>query len=164
MSALIPGEKLACRLPRKLSDAIFAACRDLTAVERSKKYTVDMSTYYAVSLNDGSHLAPGCAVCFAGALIAKTGGLGYDSSDRQCELLLDAVAPKLVALNAIRLGLVRDALRDWPSRNVVVRKAVAVALVELPPVVPVTRYSPETSKQFKADMRRIARTLARRGL
>lgn len=91
-------------LPRHPSTLIRIAVEDLKAVEKAKKrFTVNMGTWH--EMEDGK-----CAVCFAGAVMAKTLKLkdtsdGHPSSQR-------GNSPQLNALNYFREGHVQEALSE----------------------------------------------------
>jgi len=58
------------KLPRKPSDLLALALDNLRKVERSKKYKVCMGAWHS----PGTYYADPCAVCLAGAVMAKTLG------------------------------------------------------------------------------------------
>ena len=153
-------------LPRRLSEVIRVALRDLASVERSRRYVVDMSSWHwASTLVDGSDMRPVCYVCLAGAVMART--LGADRSE--------TVGPniartkwderRLYALDAARRGeldkaLVDEMELDETQVNRRLRRAdVGDGL--LWHVVPPYEYDP---RGFKRSMRRMADVLEEVGL
>ena len=59
---------LDANLPSKLSDVILIALEDLEKAEKSKEYEIDMDDWYKPN--------GVCKVCFAGAVMAQSEGLG----------------------------------------------------------------------------------------
>lgn len=138
------------KLPDKPSELIRLAIADLTKVERSKAYRVDMGLYHQpVELTDPVDYV--CAVCFAGAVMAKT--LGAPKRDRMAPDCFDRdTAHKLHALNEFRTGCVGSGLAVMGIRR-----------YEAPVRVPVTQYRYDRN-QFKQDMRLMASELEDIGL
>ena len=105
-------------LPDELSDLIFLAVEDLERAEASPHYSINMSQWHR-PLKSGK-----CEVCFAGVVMAFS--LGGDTRvDRAWDSPVDR---KMMALNAIRDGLVTEALGDlfpddkdvdWPHERIV---------------------------------------------
>jgi hypothetical protein len=56
-------------LPDKPSDLLQLALDDLELCEKDRNYTIDMSEWHTPSQDESEK----CAVCIAGAVIAKTG-------------------------------------------------------------------------------------------
>lgn len=166
---LLPYKKL----PDKPSALIRLALRDLEKTERSRSYKVAMHTWH----ESNGH----CTVCFAGAVMAQTlnipknmdmdpstlcGGIWYgDCGVMQFKNKSQRVdlERKLLALNNLRQGDVESAYatlhRRYPAA---IRKMVESRDVADYGVYPVTPYSAD-KKQFKIDMRRLARDLAKLG-
>jgi hypothetical protein len=102
---------MAKKLPKKLSDCLAIAIADLTAVEKQKsKYVVDMRSWHGPELDDfGWETTGKCAVCFAGAVMARTLETTPDK---------DAIpgdfgrynAQRFSALDALRTGSLAEAL------------------------------------------------------
>lgn len=148
-------------LPRRLSEVIRVALRDLASVERSRAYVVDMSNWHWASASPRAV----CHVCLAGAVMART--LGADRSE--------TVGPniartkwderRLYALDAARRGeldkaLVDEMELDETQVNRRLRRAdVGDGL--LWHVVPPYEYDP---RGFKRSMRRMADVLEGVGL
>jgi hypothetical protein len=64
------------KLPNKPSAIIRTALADLAAVEKDKKYKINMSTWHSpidYIYNEKSKNDPSCEVCMAGAVIANAG-------------------------------------------------------------------------------------------
>ena len=137
---------MSTKLPNKLSDCIDVALADLAKVERSKKYIVNMAIW---------HLAveEKCAVCLAGAVMAKTLDLPA-TEDR-----FDPVGFgkhndfRLAALNYLRCGSPRLAFCLGLWRRL--PKGVSAQF-------PVTAYEQDT-KKFKRDMRKLRDHLREHG-
>lgn len=93
-------------LPRKPSKLIRLALADLTRVERSKKYVVDMDHFHFPNF-DPDRVT--CSVCFAGAVMAKT----LDANPKIFHLPSEyppKVRDQLAALDQFRQGKVADGL------------------------------------------------------
>lgn len=135
-------------LPRKPSKLITIALDDLIAVEKSEKYKVDMGEYHLPE--NGT-----CSVCFAGAVIAQS--LGASSLEELVPSQFSGkIANKLYALNELRQGNVEDAVAELGYAE---KKQQVAAKYD--------RRVPEyynDPKQFKKDMRKLARDLAKAGL
>lgn len=138
------------KLPNKPSELIRLAIADLTKVERSAAYRVDMGHYHEpVELTDPVQYV--CAVCFAGAVMAKT--LDASKRDRVTPDCFDRdTAHKLHALNEFRTGLVRSGLC-----------MMGIRYIDSPVQVPVAVYKYDRN-QFKQDMRLMASELEAIGL
>lgn len=135
----MPATK-APKLPDKPSALIRLALRDLAKVERSKNYRVHMSTWH-----DGTGGV--CAVCLAGAVMAKS------LNCNRAEYLLPSNLPyplnsKLGALNFFRIGQIEEGLAVMQ----VFRKVFF-------PNRYIVRYQDDSLK-FKSDMQQLARDLA----
>lgn len=63
------------RLPKKLWENLLLAIHDLELVEKSKKYSIEMSTWHTSKEEDGK-----CKVCFAGSVMAMTKEVELDLS------------------------------------------------------------------------------------
>lgn len=102
------------RAPRKLSAAIRLGLADLAKVERSDKYEVDMSTWYRAR---GSK----CAVCFAGAVMAKTLNAVPLEDDDDSVAWRDRFGTAwegvIFALDAARQGFVGCAMSDMNPKK-----------------------------------------------
>jgi len=138
------------KLPRKMSALITIALADLAKVERSKKYEVIMGTWHDPS-RFGDRV---CAVCLAGAVMAKT--LGADPSLQIYPERFPENESALCALDELREG---DALSAAIKLGLGVgaeRKACRLSRHVAP-----YRDNP---KKFRADMRKLARELKTVGL
>lgn len=132
------------------SEIILMALDDLELVEKDPRYDIDMN-YYHYQVQRGKAT---CAVCFAGAVIAKTLEQPIDKDLVASDLTNNrAIMKRIYALNAFRMGQVASGLRE-----------MGMSTKSLPlPQVGVTPYfvSPE---RFKVDMRNIAKGLAGLGM
>lgn len=141
------------KLPNKLSDCLELAIKDLTAVERMKKaYTVFMDDYHepeTVYTNGVYEPTGKCSVCFAGAVMARTLGtspkVGMSPSNFSTHN-----RDRLLALDNLRCGQIDAAFSDLLGEDLPFGLATEVD---------VTVYSPEESKDFKADMKKIVKLL-----
>lgn len=83
-------------LPHKPSDLIELALADLIKCERSIKYHIDMSVWHEPN---GT-----CAVCLAGAVMAKSLGVSITADAAPHVDIPNADAGKLSALDQFRMG------------------------------------------------------------
>lgn len=90
-------------LPQKPSKLIRRALQDLEAVERSPKYSVHMGFYHSPRAIDDA-----CAVCFAGAVIARAGNKTNRWLDP--DQFPPATRAKLYALDQFRRGHVAEGI------------------------------------------------------
>lgn len=137
------------KLPNKPSELIRVALDDLRKVERSPLYRVDMGEYHTPNGK--------CAVCFAGAVMAKS--LGTPPSQMAWpETFGAATAKKLEALNALRTGWVESALDelDLKAWNGPMPEGVK-SDYRIP------AYGKRNRNKFHAAMRKLAKTLERAG-
>ncbi len=131
------------KLPSKPSELILLALKDLRAVEKSKKYVVEMGEWHTPDYRDGK-----CAVCLAGAVMAKT--LKVSVHDDMLPYRMGINDDKLRALDYFREGYVQGAFRylgitvDWPDKKIAVYEHDAEA--------------------FHADMQQLAADLKAAGL
>lgn len=98
--------KRTMKLPDKPSELLLLALADLEAVERDPRYRVNMATW--LERVDGV-----CYVCFAGAVMAQTCGVGDSITPRDGDIedvFGKKVGRKLRALDYFRLGWVDEAL------------------------------------------------------
>lgn len=101
------------KAPEKLSQAIFMALNDLALVENDKRYFVNMSFWHTPAGGDMEIVADDvCAVCLAGAVLAKTCKVSsaayispYDLSSEWRRSLL--------AVDRVRIGNVAAALQTF---------------------------------------------------
>jgi len=138
--------------PQKPSALIELALKDLNVVERSKKYVVDMDEWHQLELDNNDKEM--CAVCFAGAVMAKTlkakfGKSVYpDDFEKEWEnafRALDSFREGCVSYGFRTLGLVPpDWAWQWYEDN------------------PITPYR-DDPKKFKQDIRNMVKKLKKEG-
>lgn len=98
--------------PSKPSELIRLALRDLKAVERSKKYVVDMDHWHEPGVNDSDK--PVCRVCMAGAVMAQS--LEIPANESCFGNAMDVGiqwANRIGALNCLRQGHLSAAADYW---------------------------------------------------
>lgn len=97
------------RLPDKLSELCEVALEDVLALEKAGGYgyNPDRWVYYPPTLTGGKQI---CEVCLAGSVMVRTLGVTHDVKTPD-DLGHDA-APKLRALDYVRMGLFFDALDE----------------------------------------------------
>ena len=137
-------------LPGKPSELILLALRDLKAVEKDSYYTVNMGCYHLPMRDVYPEAENQCAVCFAGAVMAKT--LNANFLAYRMPYHFRAEEPALRALDYVRMGALQDV---FFVLGIPLPKDVA-------PSVSVTPYRLDP-KRFKREMRSIAKQLAARG-
>ncbi len=126
-------------LPRKMSALIRIALEDLTKVERSKVYEVQMGNWH-LPLADGK-----CAVCFAGAVMAKTCNFKKSADVFPRRSSMGDNLDQFFALDSLRQGEIGLAASELHlGLNII-----------LPEDRSITPYSSDP-KQFRADMRKLA--------
>jgi len=132
-------------LPRKMSKLIRIALRDLEKAEKSRSYIVDMGTWHLPVDNK-------CYVCLAGSAMAFS--LNVKKNEFHTPSDLAGNAEQLSAIDWLREGDVSFAAGDLDLRvtNKMRKMNRSVA-----------QYY-EDPKQFKRDMRKLARDLAAEGL
>lgn len=135
------------KLPDKPSKLIEIALADLAKVEKSKKYKVDMTWYHAGS----GIIGPECAVCFAGAVMAKTLHATI-TEDIIPDDYDEDTAQKLRAINRFRQG-------DLASAYRALERKMPFGLSHQ---IQVTSYEDNPAK-FKREMAELAKTLKRLG-
>lgn len=153
-------------LPNKPSALIEVALKDLTKVERNKKYVIHMNTSWhegigcvyevdAYGTNTGKVLKPAkkCAVCFAGAVIANTleTKFGENKTPNQFD---SETAAKLNALDSFRQGEVAYALETFYQAESFSRRMDRN----------VVSYGTRNSAKFKKQMRQLAKDLKAFGM
>lgn len=131
------------KLPDKPSKLILLALRDLELVEKDKRYKVKMEYWH-------QPIEKKCYVCLAGSVLAK-------SFKEPISLLsspdyFPGLANKLWALNSFRGGYISEGLYHLNIKCE--SKLIKVNIIDY-------AVSP---KQFKSDMRLIAKTFASLGL
>lgn len=142
-------EKAKIPLPAKLSDLIELAVKDLEQVERMPEtYVVNMSSWHSPN----SH----CKVCFAGAVIARTGGL--DPTLCVTPEFFGDDAHKLGSLDHMRYGDYSLAYQAFYNGKPV-PKAVREMSIKIP-LQDSYEYEPE---DFKKTMLQVAAEFRRLG-
>ena len=134
------------KLPRKMSALITLALADLVKCERSEKYAVCMGGWHEPDTFSGT-----CYVCFAGAVMAKT--LDADMARVFTPDHFAGNKDQLMVLNYLREGRVVQAAWQLRLSRSDVDKAHAF-----------DRSVDNDPKQFRADMRKLARELEAVGL
>lgn len=141
------------KLPNKPSELTRVALRDLSRVERSKAYQVNFGYWHKPDTDIGK-----CLVCFSGAVIAKTLNTPIDLSVHPNHFKKQDER-KLWALNDFKAGDITDGLMEMHigARTIqrVYKKLGACTLV--------TQYK-HSPKEFKRDMRKLARDLEKAGV
>lgn len=114
----IVAKKIKGNLPDKPSELIRVALADLRKVERSKKFEVDMGTWFDVYNDDSMH----CYVCFAGSVMAGSLGCTPEAALQKewdgfsyvaayvPEHFDEKTQCKLYALDDFRTGNIKNAL------------------------------------------------------
>ena len=142
------------KLPRKMSALITLALADLAKCERSEKYAVYMGWWH----DRWTETSP-CTVCFAGAVMAQSLGIGSHITGWEKGLApvdFPGNGDQLYALNSLRSGLVGAAAEKLGLSPT--ERATAWSLERVP-----CEHS-DDPKQFRADMRKLARELEAVGL
>lgn len=92
--------------PKKFSQAMRMALKDLAKVEKDPKYRVDMGAWHLANAYPNHK----CAVCFAGSVMAKSFKLSPD--EEASFTSFQGKWPSIfIALNRVRRGDVSGALR-----------------------------------------------------
>lgn len=152
------------RLPKKLSALIRVALADLAKVEKSKKYRVDMCRWHSPQAVFKEHIAfDRCAVCFAGAVMAKTLKCAR-TKHVSPEHFSPYVEQRLFALDSVRSGEVRCALRQIGVGDAKAASAEELILDQLEGWPGYDADDREQSKAFKRHMRRVADLLEEQAL
>lgn len=145
------------KLPNTAHELIRAALADLEKVEADPNYEINMRTWVDYRRPNGK-----CAVCLAGAVMAKTLDcrVDEDTGTANPKNFDWAIERKLLALNEFRTGCVLDGLSlfydcsptvfDYLSRNLKMR------------LIP--EYDWSGPQYFKDEMRRLANDLQEAGL
>ena len=137
-------------LPNLLSNLIEVAVTDLEKVEKSRRYSIEMSVWHEPDPDTGH-----CDVCLAGSVIAFT--LKEDHTKRVVSSSFDdATKNKLNALDYARCGAIDQALYVLKGEGALWAPATGGW-----PSVP--SYS-DGHDAFKAALREVATTLRERGL
>jgi hypothetical protein len=104
------------KLPTKPSAAIRLALADLRKVEEDPSYTVRMDWWHW-PISEGV-----CAVCLAGAVMAKTLGAPRDDIGPSRLASMGVIAPYerdvLVSLDSFRCGFVEQGLSEFYRRTI----------------------------------------------
>lgn len=138
------------KLPLKLSDNIELAVRDLSAVERSKQYQVNMGLWHeGYERPKIGEPAQKCSVCFAGSVIAKTLKAPIEDNVFDLDETFSAHnAARFRALNDVREGDVEYALSQLGRKLPFGMKSD----VEVPDYA-------DDAEGFKKTMKQLAKTL-----
>lgn len=132
-------------LPDKPSELIDLALHDLELCEKDPRYEIDMQDWHNPQGENGR-----CAVCFAGATLAKSLDVTPSELKEPPDFDEDTEA-KLGALNEFRTGDVQDGL---DLMGIYLEPNLDVEVV----------YYSTNPDGFKADMRKLANTLEEHGL
>lgn len=154
-------------LPKKLSDVILLALEDLRKIEKDPKYMIDMGVWHEPRTSREDKNTKVCAVCFAGAVLAKTFKkdplkpfvVEVESNNYLHTGLPHTTEGKLSALDSLRNADVYEALELAGVKNEDIDKAVKKGLkvyLHIP-------YYDEAPGQFKRAMHNVARNLAKYG-
>lgn len=157
---------MARRLPRKPSDLIELAVKDLIKVERNKLYKLSLDSSWHDPIgceyetdengyDTGVVKKPAkvCLVCFAGAVIASTLKTSFNATKHPDDFDSDT-QDRLLALDCFRVGNVSDGLSQIYSDE-----AFSCRLNRK-----IVRYSAKNSEKFKKQMRELAKDLRRFGM
>ncbi len=148
------------KLPDLPSDLILVALADLEAVERSKRYNINVNEWHKPVRFSNT-----CAVCFAGSVIAKT--LKTDPTTTVDPFSFDGdTADKLSALNSFRQGFIKEGLLEMQLAPTDLWESVVSpgSTYNDDQIFPVPPYSKKNAKQFKAALMDIAGILKSEGL
>ena len=141
--------------PTRMSEAIRMAVADLTAIEKTPGYEIDMSVWHAKE--DGA-----CHVCFAGSVMANTLHLPKEEVHVLWWNAVDCFGPRwqsvFMALNCVREGLVELAHKCWAG-DLIDQKDAPVNVGKREPVY---SYN-EDPVAFKRDMLALADRLEAEG-
>jgi hypothetical protein len=135
------------KLPKTPSKLLRIALTDLMAVEKSKKYRIDMGMWHHGAVEGGQK----CEVCMAGAVMAKTLKVPDDEWRDPGDFNSSDITKKLFAINLLRVGNISEACYFLGVKN----KANMQ--------VPVISYD-DSPKEFKKDMRKLIKTLEKAGM
>lgn len=138
------------KLPTLLSDCITLALTDLEKVEKSRKYTVNMSVFHEPS--GGEWHDKKCSVCFAGSVIANTLGADISKSLEPADFNKHN-ENRLYALDSLRMGWIDTAFEYLGKKKPEILSNKAF---------PVVAYS-QSPVQFKKDMANLAALLKATG-
>lgn len=176
-------------LPNTLSDLVLLALKDLSLIRREpKKYEIDMDYWHGTAAAHSDDL---CAVCFAGAVMAKTINtvITPDTVVRATDLPRE-LRHKMYALNEIRSGCVEEAIEEMikalnakirPPRKLITkyetllttisfmgvteaREYIGMKNSHIPDFDSIDEHSPNTYQEWRKAMKRLAKALARQGI
>ncbi len=136
-------------LPDKPSELILAALHDLSMVEKSKKYVVNMTASWHSGV---SMMRDKCTVCLAGAVISQR----FESDHtlyRPASFFGQMAQRKFHALNSFRRGEIGDAFLSLEMRR---PKGI-------PSEFQITPYD-DGPRKFRKDMKKMAAMLKRNGV
>lgn len=139
----------------KISDtpsiAIRQALTDLEAIEKDKRYDVNMNSYHSAT-----EFGTTCEVCFAGAVIARSGN--EPTMEIVPEMFTKKVSGKLHGLDDFRQGHIYEGLQEFGIKEDKIPLVLKVSLA-----IDLADYD-RNKKQFKKDMLQIACELEKFGL
>lgn len=146
-------------LPDKLSKLILVALNDLEKVEKDEKYKVDMGQWHHPPLYNGP-----CAVCLAGAVIAKTCKTSYKKDLMPGDFFENEVK-KFNALDLVRQGEIFRALIKLgvDEKNARECQDKLWRVLNLYPKDWVNYWNDDDKKIFKDNLRRISKFLKDEG-
>jgi hypothetical protein len=141
-------------LPKKMSQCLKLALRDLRRCEKKKRYRVEMDVAFHHPNDDGT-----CSVDVGGALTALT--LGGQGRLRLVPMMFERKTyDMLCAVSVLVSGNISGAIRMlYPEKH----SDVAVRKHGLPLHVDITPYD-KSPRQFRRDLRRLAALMGLRGL
>ena len=147
------------RLPDVPSELLALALDDLEAVNADPLYEIDMWIWHIPrGYNHEKHTYTYCAVCFAGAVMAKTLNVPYDQSAMNDQFDKDT-NNKLVGINSFRSNNVARAVREITNNY-----AASPTLNDLEKTVGVPPDVDEDFTGFVAHQRRVVEELKAVGL
>ncbi len=130
-------------LPDKPSELITLALNDLLKVEKDKRYKIDMDTWHTPNGK--------CAICLAGAVMAKS--LGADIHMSSTPAYAGSNTNKLCALEWFRLGVVDTGISILEGYSYYDK----IDSRHIP------KYSPKNRLRFFRAMRKLARDFKKVG-
>ena len=144
------------KLGNKPSQIINQAVKDLKAVEKSKKYRVNMDVFHQQGYKTETDV---CVVCFAGAVMARAGN--DPKADLAPHCFDDVTAGKLRALDSFRAGSITEGLEKMNAKIPLLLRGNVEDGGYMS--VEITPYD-EDKDQFKKDMTELAKNLEALGL
>ncbi len=145
-------DKIKDTLPKKPSDLILLALKDLEKAEKTPNVKIQMDNHWLAKMNEV------CEVCFAGSVMLGTCGINpenmIDGDGDNLGILwnvefCDSLTLKFIALDHFRLGKIVHGLEFMGLKKLA---------DYLPSMMRVTPYKKD-KVQFKKDMRKLAAML-----